>query len=185
MGYPEKLAPLKIWNSTGEEVVLGSLWQDKPAVLVYLRHFGCIFCREHAVELQPYLPKIRELGAELYLISSGAVDRAAAFKQEFNLACPVLTDPSLKSYTAADFKKRTPLLSLPKVMWRAAKAMSHGFRQTKTQGDTFQLGGSLVVAPGNRELFYYRSDSAGDNAKPEALIEALQKGESAAASRSA
>ena len=31
---------------------LGDLWADRPVVLVFLRHFGCLHCREHAVELR-------------------------------------------------------------------------------------------------------------------------------------
>ena len=30
-----------------ERIRLGSLWESRPAVIVFLRHYGCIFCREH------------------------------------------------------------------------------------------------------------------------------------------
>ena len=34
------LAPVVLPDPDGREVRLGSLWQDAPAVLVFLRHYG-------------------------------------------------------------------------------------------------------------------------------------------------
>jgi hypothetical protein len=34
------LADLVVLDADGSEVRLGSLWEDKPAVLVWLRHYG-------------------------------------------------------------------------------------------------------------------------------------------------
>jgi hypothetical protein len=34
------LAPVRAFDLEGEPVRLGTLWEDRPAVLVFLRHFG-------------------------------------------------------------------------------------------------------------------------------------------------
>jgi hypothetical protein len=34
------LADIRLPDPDGEEVRLGSLWEDRPAVLVFLRHYG-------------------------------------------------------------------------------------------------------------------------------------------------
>ena len=34
------LAPLTVLGADGDSVTLGSLWADKPAVLVWIRHYG-------------------------------------------------------------------------------------------------------------------------------------------------
>jgi hypothetical protein len=34
------LADLVVMDLEGEDVRLGSLWEDRPAVLVWLRHYG-------------------------------------------------------------------------------------------------------------------------------------------------
>lgn len=34
------LAPIALPDPDGREVRLGSLWEDGPAVLVFLRHYG-------------------------------------------------------------------------------------------------------------------------------------------------
>jgi hypothetical protein len=35
-----KLAPVTLPDDRGDEVRLGSLWEDGPAVIVWLRHYG-------------------------------------------------------------------------------------------------------------------------------------------------
>jgi hypothetical protein len=37
---PDDLAALTVLDMEGRPVPLGSLWADRPAVLVFLRHFG-------------------------------------------------------------------------------------------------------------------------------------------------
>ena len=34
------LAPIVLPDAAGEEVRLGSLWEERPAVVVFLRHYG-------------------------------------------------------------------------------------------------------------------------------------------------
>jgi hypothetical protein len=36
----EKLAPIVLPEATGGEVRLGSLWENGPTVIVFLRHYG-------------------------------------------------------------------------------------------------------------------------------------------------
>ncbi|MEM7049321.1 MAG: hypothetical protein AAF604_06665 [Acidobacteriota bacterium] len=38
--YSDTLASLRLPDVDGKDVLLGSLWQDQPAVLVFLRHYG-------------------------------------------------------------------------------------------------------------------------------------------------
>jgi hypothetical protein len=35
-----KLAPIEALDPKGRTVALGTLWKDRPAVLVFIRHFG-------------------------------------------------------------------------------------------------------------------------------------------------
>jgi len=36
----DELADIALQDSNGDEVRLGSLWEERPAVLVFLRHYG-------------------------------------------------------------------------------------------------------------------------------------------------
>jgi len=39
-GIASDLAPIDLANPDGERIMLGSLWETEPAVLVFLRHYG-------------------------------------------------------------------------------------------------------------------------------------------------
>ena len=70
-------------------------------------------------------------------------------------------DTSLAAYKAAEFKAGmgSPL----RLVRNGIRAFRKGFRQVKTQGDAFQLGGVLVVDRGGNVLFYFASREAGDH----------------------
>ena len=36
----KKLENIKVFNEKGETIRLGELWRERPAVLVFVRHFG-------------------------------------------------------------------------------------------------------------------------------------------------
>ena len=40
MSLATELAPLTALDTEKQPVVLGTLWAEKPAVLVFIRHFG-------------------------------------------------------------------------------------------------------------------------------------------------
>ena len=40
------LGAATVLDTAGERVRLADQWADHPAVIVWLRHFGCVFCRE-------------------------------------------------------------------------------------------------------------------------------------------
>jgi hypothetical protein len=37
---PDAVAALPLQDLAGQQVLLGQLWKDRPAVVVFLRHFG-------------------------------------------------------------------------------------------------------------------------------------------------
>ena len=61
---------------------LGDLWADRPVVLVFLRHFGCLHCREHAVELRDRYDDLHAQGVELVAIGTGDRRYAGAFVRD-------------------------------------------------------------------------------------------------------
>ena len=56
----------------------------------------------------------------------------------------------------------------------ALRARSAGHRQRKTAGDPWQLGGTLVVAPGDRLLYAWRNRTAYDDAPIAEVLAALR-----------
>jgi peroxiredoxin len=176
------LDPRIAFDPDGREVRLGRLWADRAAVLVFVRHFGCLFCRQQIAEVTPFLDRIRSRGAELVVIGHGTVEEAREFRDEQRLAVPLLTDPSRQSYCALEMRHGLPSVFTPAVLVRSLKALRAGFRQSRIAGDPLQQGGVVVIAPGGVERFRFISRSAGDHPAPRQILRALEE-ETAAPAR--
>ncbi len=116
---------------------------------------------------------VKKKGGEIVAVGNGSAKQAKAFRAEQDVPFPLLTDPSLKTYRAAGLASGVATTFAPSSAVRAAKAVAGGFIQGRTQGHAFQQGGAFVFAKGGRELFAYRSRTAGDHPDPKELIAAL------------
>jgi len=126
--------------------------------------------------LRDRIDEIHARGAELVVIGNGAPNFAAAFREDFDLACPLLVDPELRAYRAAGLRRgRVELLS-PRLPGNALRALRSGSRQAGVQGDPWQLGGVFVIRPGGELTYRYVSREAGDHPPVEDVLAALEEG---------
>jgi NAD(P)-dependent dehydrogenase (short-subunit alcohol dehydrogenase family) len=126
--------------------------------------------------LRDRIDEIHARGAELVVIGNGAPNFAAAFREDFELACPLLVDPELRAYRAAGLRRgRVELLS-PRLPRNALRALRSGSRQAGVQGDPWQLGGVFVIRPGGESTYRYVSREAGDHPPVEEVLAALAEG---------
>lgn len=132
-----------------------------------------MFCREHVVQLHRRIQDIRAAGAELVVIGNGAPHFIAGFREVTGYDGPLYTDPSLAAYRAARFKRSAWRLVHPKAALHAARALSRGFLQGRTQGDAAQQGGVLVVRPSGEVVYRYASAMSGDHPDLDEVLAAL------------
>jgi peroxiredoxin len=161
---------LIVFDAAGRHVRLGELWAERTAVLLFVRHFGCVFCRQQVAAFMPWVGRIRSARAEVFVIGHGSVDEARAFGQECQLAVPLLTDPSRESYCALEMRRGAATVFHPSVVARAVSAFAAGFRQSKTAGDPLQQGGVVVMGPGGIERYRHISRFAGDHPGPAEIL---------------
>lgn len=137
-------------NADGETVALSDLYGGPDAqrglALVFLRHFGCPFCREHAQKLNRQREAFAAADIEIVMIGTGTAEEAAAFRRELDLRAPVLTDPYGGAYRAFGLVE-APLRSLldPRVLAGGARAAIKGFVPRKPQGRALQLQGQFLI----------------------------------------
>lgn len=173
MSVATDLAQFVLADDDGVPVRLGDFWADRPVVLAFVRHFGCMMCREQVNQLKKLVPAIHDRGAELVIVGSGTDRFAKMFREDLALEVPIVVDPSLASYKAAGLRRdlgATLSLGLVKNAWRAFK---NGYRQRSLQGDPWQQGGVFVIAPGDQVLFSYVSEVGGDHPDPAAVLDAV------------
>jgi hypothetical protein len=99
---------------------------------------------------------------------------AQSFREDTGITFPLLVDEKRRAYRIAGLGKANllPLVRGDNFAARS-KAKTAGHRQHRLGKDPLQLGGSLVLAPGNVDLFVHLSETFGDNASPETLLAAL------------
>jgi len=134
----------------GHPVRLGDLWSERPAVLVFLRHFGCVFCRQLAVDIHSHRHEFDEADVQLVVIGFGTPEQGRGFLKTQNVDLKLLLDPDRKVYELAGAKVATLNEVIgPLQVWRGLKATimsrmrqgSIAVHQGRIVGHAAQLGG--------------------------------------------
>jgi hypothetical protein len=108
------------------------------------------------------------------LLGQGRPEHAAAFRARSGWRGPILVDGAGEAHRAAAMRRTGPLRLLrPRLLREALAARREGHRQTAVQGDAWRLGGTLVVAPGDRVPFAYRNAGPEDEAPLDDVLAAL------------
>jgi hypothetical protein len=117
---------------------------------------------------------IEGLGAQLVFIGNGSPSQARDFRAAHAPGCTVYTDPSRASYRALGAQRGVAATVGPSAARAALRTLRSGFRQTSVQGDAWQLGGVLVVLPGDRVAYSHLSRHAGDHPPTEEVLAAVR-----------
>jgi hypothetical protein len=136
---------------------------DKPALVVFLRSFGCTFTREALADVAAARAEIEAAGASIVFVHGGTREEAEGWFSKYGMSgATQISDPTLEHYAAFGLGQ-TGVVSLfdPHVWARgAACARSHGFGPQNTTM-VRQLPGAFVVQGGG-VLASYRHGSPAD-----------------------
>ena len=125
------------------------------------------------MQLHRNIDQIRSKGAEVYVIGNGSPSFIEGFREETKYTGPIYTDPSLEVYKAAELKRGVAKTLNPFALGATIKAFKNGSRQVGRQGDPWQQGGVLVIAPSGEVRWHYASGHPGDRATAEQIAAAL------------
>lgn len=117
--------------------------------------------------------EIVKAGAQLVFVGNGSVRQAQHFQATAAPECEVFTDPGLKAYAALGLRRSVGATLGPASAVAFVRATAKGHRQTSVEGDAWQQGGLLSMAPGGRLLYLQRNRSAGDRPDLDAALAAL------------
>ena len=166
---------MTVFDPDGREIRLGQLWATHTAVLVFVRHFGCLFCRQQVAAIVPLREHIRSLGAELVVIGHGSLEQTRAFRDEQAAPFPLFTDPTRQAYCALEMRRDPRSVLTLGVLARSVKARARGFRQTRVAGDPFQQGGVVVIAPTGVERYRFISREAGEHPPTSEILKSIRR----------
>lgn len=170
-GQPFGAGDVVLQDDAGEEVVLRDVWQERPAAIVFMRHFGCTFCREHAAEVQERFDDVQAAGGTAVAVGMGTPAHAAEFRRLSGIEFPLLVAPDTSLHEQAGLTRGNWLRVIAPI-WRELPALrKYGARITGA--DMSQLGGTFVVAPGGEAVYTHRARNAADNAPLDDVIAAI------------
>ena len=163
---------------TRNPILSYQLWEKKPAVLVFMRYLGCVFCREHTARLQEDISAFRELGVTIALINFESEDATQRYCESRNLVEPFLclTDKEKLAYRAFNLSRTNAgRIFTPQVWKRGFQAALHGHLNSVPKGDPFQMPGVFIVDTEGIIRYAYRSKDASDNPPTEQILALLRE----------
>ncbi len=180
----DKAPDIRLENLDGETVRLSSFWRDRPALLMFWRHYGCSCGRERAARLKDEYPKYAERGANIVVIGQGEPVRAAEYAKRFEIPCPVLCDPTYTAYEAYDLLEGKPSQILFDATDELLKCdFEAGMQLSKSRQGTdralvdspWQLPGEFVVDRRGVIRLAFRYQHCEDWPNPLALVAAIKE----------
>jgi peroxiredoxin len=166
-------------GENGEPVQLATFWQRESAVLVFLRHLACSFCREQVTDLLSRTDDFVKLGAIVVLVTVNRWEETSRFCKDRNLVDPFIcvSDPDRTAYHAYSLSRgHTSQIFNPHVMARGVHAMLHGHFNGIPKADPFQMPGVFAVNQKGIVIFAHRHRDASDNPDVEDILLALEAG---------
>lgn len=134
-----------------------------PTLVVFLRHFGCTFCREAMAQLAEDRAEIEQSGTRLVVIHQSEPAAADRFFAKYGLEDVArISDPERKLYAHFDLKEGSWEQVFGWKSWlRGIPAFFRGHFIGRLQGNGYQMPGSFLVQD-TTVLRAYRHSSAAD-----------------------
>jgi len=161
---PKKFNDLIRIVKTNQGESLFELSEKKNVLLVFVRHFGCTFCRETVSEIAKLDESIKGKNLSPVFIHMSDLDYADEFfSRYYDHTVSHVSDPSRHLYKSLNLKRGT-LFQLfgPKTWLRgfwAGILKCHGLGAV--EGDALQLGGYFILSRG-QIVFEHKNQNAAD-----------------------
>jgi hypothetical protein len=136
---------------------------NERVLIVFLRHFGCIFCREMVKDLRKAKTQIAGFPKVVYVYQGTAVDGEAFFERHSPGAAGIADMPK-RLYEAFSIKRATLGQGFGPMVWSCAlRAGVKGNGVGKVIGDPWTMPGMFLIEPGGRILWQHQFAHVGDH----------------------
>jgi len=108
-------------------------------------------------------PELDTLGIGLVAIGSGTPLMAKSFQSDFAFSGDIYVDQKREIYKALGCNRGLKYALNTKALRAIQSAMSEGYSQGKTAGDSLQLGGTFIISLQHGILFQHLERFTGDH----------------------
>jgi hypothetical protein len=170
MGLMRRITATRVVDPSGATRPLGELAAGRPLVLVFVRHFRCVFCREELARIGTVAGQIDARGFSTIGVGVGPAADLREVVAAVGPAFPLVLDPRRELFGALGLR-RSRLLDL---LLPASLAGRLGPLGRSVERDT-SLASSAVIALDveGRERFRHVGKRTGDQPSLDALLAAL------------
>lgn len=159
------LKRLIVKNEDNKDIPFRDLHKGKKTTFVFIRHFGCIACRAHVVQIMDQV-RAGKIKTPIVFIGNGQATIIKAFKEDLGVQnAKIYTDPTLQVFDACSLKRGlTYLVSLStaKAFYGLSKAGYSQGKQMKENGYHRQMGGIVIFSKIGEVIYHYSSHYLGD-----------------------
>ena len=132
-----------------------------PQLLVFLRHFGCVFCRETVADLRAIAEDHPRFPPVLFFFI-GSPTEGRAFMRRYWPGARAVADPDKRIYAAFEMGRGNLLQMFGPGVWAGnRRARAKGNTQGKRSGDIWMMPGCFLV-DGPRVLWAHEYAHAAD-----------------------
>ncbi len=127
---------------------LDQLSRQQPLLLVFLRHFGCAFCKEALSDLSRRRPEIEAAGARIVIVHMSDEERADEYLRSYGLhSVDQVADTDCELYRAFGLGRGSwnQLFGARVLLRGIGAALFEGHWQSALEGDGFRMPGVFVV----------------------------------------
>lgn len=153
----------------GSQSALANLHQNGPIALVFLRHFGCAFCKYQVAQLKA------AADLPIYFVCMESPEEAAQFKKSQNSPHRFISDPERNIYETFGVKRGTArqMINL-RTIGRGIKATLAGSFQGKPTSDPMQLAAVVVLDDQGKIRWSHFAKDASDVVSEETIRSQLE-----------
>ncbi len=166
-------------DERGHAVRLSDLWNERPALLLFWRHFGCGCGVGRAERLASEYLALTEAGAQCIIIGQGEPEHAAWYAEKFHIPCPILCDPEERAYRAYGLLEMDPWLLLgepkPGPEYFRDIMQKHRAKGLPVADNPFLLPGEFVVNRAGRLVLAYRYQYCDNYPDPATLTDSIKE----------
>jgi peroxiredoxin len=110
---------LTLPDTSGEPRHLADYWAHGPAIVIFMRHFGCSCLMERWEGLKVELSDYEAAGARVVAICQAEPERARAVAERRAYRFPLLCDPGFEAYRAYGLLEGQPSQILHDFPWKS------------------------------------------------------------------
>ena len=132
------------WN---DEVNFYDAVGNSPAVLIFLRYYGCPVCQMEMAKIKQEIELVSKKGGRVFVVLQSAQETLASLTNKEDWPFTIISDPQGKVFKLYGVEAGGIIKYLhPAGLIAAIKAVRQGFRHGKFEGKETQLPAAFAVA---------------------------------------